>query len=72
MGTTDLELIRNAFKPLANKVPGLFRGKVEQMIHSLTHQDVRDLYAGAGGEAGIQALAAAIIRIGKGETIGAP
>lgn len=72
VSNTDLDLVRRAFRPLAGKAPGLFRGTVLRMIESLTHQDVRDLYAGAGGEDGIRALMEAILRIGKGETLGAP
>ena len=71
-GTTDIETIRKAFRPLAEKAPFLFRGKVLAMLDALTHQDVRDIYAGAGGEEGVKELSAAITRIGKGETVGLP
>lgn len=72
MGSTDLETIRSAFLPLAVGAPLLIRGAAQKWIKNLTHQTVKDLYVGAGGEPGIQALTAAIIRIGKGETIGVP
>lgn len=72
MSGTDLELIRRFALPLARKAPLLLRGKVEKAISAMTHQDVRDLYTEAGDEEGIKNVMAAIVRIGKGETIGAP
>jgi hypothetical protein len=72
VGETDLELIRRAVRPLANLAPLVFRGAVTKAIEGLTHKDVRDLYAAAGGDSGIQAFAEAIKRIGRGETVGAP
>lgn len=72
MGTTDLELIRRSFRPLAERLPWPKRGVALGVIDGLTHEGVRAVYEAAGGEKGVWALAAAIIRIGKGEVVGRP
>lgn len=69
---TDLDRIKSTFRPFLNKAPALFRGMVQKYIDSFTYEDMREIYTQIGGDVGVDELAAAIKRVGKGESTGLP
>jgi len=66
---TDLDIIKQAFDPFRKELPFFARGMFDSMF---THGKIKQVYETVGGEAGVEKLAAALVRIGTGETIGLP